>query len=101
MKKMILWAAMALAAMSNMQASTIVYEDAVISKEYKLTGFSGLRTNHAVKVHYTQGNTYSIKAEGSARQLERLKLEVKDGLLVVSDEREEKNNANNEKQMSA
>ena len=38
MKKMILWAAMALAAMSNMQASTIVYEDAVISKEYKLTG---------------------------------------------------------------
>ena len=99
MKKMILWAAMALAAMSNMQASTIVYEDAVISKEYKLTGFSGLRTNHAVKVHYTQGNTYSIKAEGSARQLERLKLEVKDGLLVVSDERKEKNNANNEKQM--
>lgn len=99
MKKMILWAAMALAAMSNMQASTIVYEDAVISKEYNLTGFSGLRTNHAVKVHYTQGNTYSIKAEGSARQLERLKLEVKDGLLVVSDERKEKNNANNEKQM--
>jgi hypothetical protein len=98
MKKMILWAAMALAAMSNMQASNIVNDDATISKEYNLTGFSGLRTNHAVKVHYTQGNTYSIKAEGSERQLERLKLEVKDGLLEVSDKQKDKKGSN-EKQM--
>ena len=99
MKKMILWAAMALAAMGNVMASAAVNDDTVISKEYKLTGFSGLRANHAVTIHYTQGSTYSIKAEGSAKQIDRLKLEVKDGLLVVSDEQKEKNNVNNEKQM--
>ena len=99
MKKMILWAAMALAAMGNVMASTAVNDDTVISKEYKLTGFSGLRANHAVTIHYTQGSTYSIKAEGSAKQIDRLKLEVKDGLLMVSDEQKEKNNVNNEKQM--
>lgn len=98
MKKMILWATMAIAAMGNMQASSIVNDDIVISKEYKLTGFSGLRTNHAVRVHYTQGSTYSIKAEGSAKQLERLKLEVKDGLLEVSDKQKDKKGSN-EKQM--
>ena len=95
---MILWAAMALAAMGNVMASAAVNDDTVISKEYRLTGFSGLRTNHAVKVHYTQGNTYSIKAEGSERQLERLKLEVKDGLLEVSDKQKDKKGSN-EKQM--
>lgn len=98
MKKMILWAAMTLAAMGNMQASDAVNDDAVVSKEYRLTGFSGLKTNHAVRVHYTQGSTYSIKAEGSARQIDRLKLEVKDGLLVVSDEKKDRQGSN-EKQM--
>ena len=100
MKKMILWAAMALAAMSNMQASTIVNDDTVIRKEYKLTGFSGLRTNHAVTVHYTQGSSYSIKAEGSARQIERLKLEVKDGWLVVSDEKKDKQGSNEQQMLT-
>ena len=38
MKKMILWAAMALAAMGNVMASAAVNDDTVISKEYKLTG---------------------------------------------------------------
>lgn len=98
MKKMILWAAMALAAMGNVMASAAVNDDTVISKEYKLTGFSGLRANHAVTIHYTQGSTYSIKAEGSAKQIDRLKLEVKDGLLVVSDEKKDKQGSN-EKQM--
>ena len=100
MKKMILWAAMALAAMSNTQASTNVNDDTVISKEYKLAGFSGLRTNHAVTVHYTQGSSYSIKAEGSARQIERLKLEVKDGWLVVSDEKKDKQGSNEQQMLT-
>lgn len=98
MKKIILGVALGLATISNIQASTLVNDDPIISKDYNLTGFSGLMNHHAVNIHYTQGSTYSIKAEGSAKQIENLKLEVKDGILVLTnDQKKEKNS--NEKQM--
>ncbi|MCR5573350.1 MAG: DUF2807 domain-containing protein [Bacteroidaceae bacterium] len=97
MKKMILWAAMTLMTMSYAQASDKANNDNVITKEFKLSGFSGIKNNHAVTVHYTQGNNFYIKAEGSEKQIERLSLEVKDGVLVVSDKQKDKKN-NIEKQ---
>ncbi|MBO7418969.1 MAG: DUF2807 domain-containing protein [Bacteroidaceae bacterium] len=96
MKKMILWAALTLITMTNAEASTHINNESIVSKEFNLSGFSGLKNNHAVKIYYTQGNTFSIKAEGSAEQLERLNLEVKDGLLVVS---QKDKKSSNEKQM--
>ena len=86
MKKLILGVALGVATISNIQASALVNDGPIISKDYNLTGFSGLKNNHAVNIHYTQGNTYSIKAEGSAKQIESLKLVVKDGILVVAND---------------
>ena len=98
MKKLILGVALGVATISNIQASALVNDGPIISKDYNLTGFSGLKNNHAVNIHYTQGNTYSIKAEGSAKQIESLKLVVKDGILVVANDQEKKKSSN-EKQM--
>ena len=96
MKRMILWATLMLVAFTNAVASTHNNNESVVTKEYRLSGFTGLRNEHAVTVHYTQGNSYSIKAEGSEQQIERLKIEVKDGVLVVSHEQKDKK-GNNEK----
>ena len=94
MKKIILGVALGLATISNIQASTPVYDEPIISKDYNLTGFSGLKNYHVVRIHYTQGNTYSIKAEGSEKQIESLILEVKDGILVVRNDQKKKKNSN-------
>ena len=96
MKKMILWATLMLVAITNAVASTHDNNESVVTKEYRLSGFTGLRIEHAVTVHYTQGSSFSVKAEGSEKQIERLKIEVKDGILVVSHEQKDKK-GNNEK----
>jgi len=95
MKRMILWATLMLFAITNAVASTHHNNESVVTKGYHLSGFTGLRNDHAVTIHYTQGNTYSIKAEGTEQQIERLKIEVKDGVLVVFHEKDKK--GNNEK----
>ena len=96
MKRMILWATLMLVAITNAVASTHDNDESVVTKEYRLSGFTGLRNEHAVTIYYTQGNTYSIKAEGTEQQIERLKIEVKDGILVISHEQKDKK-GNNEK----
>lgn len=100
MKKIILGVALGLATISNIQASTLVNDDPIINKDYNLTGFSGLKNNHAVIIHYTQGNTYSIKAEGSAKQIESLQLEVKEGILVVANDQKKKKNSNEKQRLT-
>ena len=94
MKKMILWATLALMTMTYAQASTSTKKETVISKEYNLTGFSGLKVNHAVIVHYTQANEYSVKVEATEEQLKELKVEVSNGLLVISHEKQKKDGNN-------
>lgn len=96
MKKMILWATLTLVAITNAVASTHDNNKSVVTKEYRLSGFTGLRNEHAVTVHYTQGSSFSVKAEGSEKQIEHLKIEIKDGVLVVSHEQKDKK-GNNEK----
>lgn len=94
MKKIILGVALGLATIGNIQASTLFNDDSIISKDYNLTGFSGLRNHHVVRIHYTQGSTFNIKAEGSEKQIESLILEVKDGILVVRNDQKKKKNSN-------
>ena len=95
MKKMILWATLALMTMTYAQASTSTNKETVITKEYNLTGFSGLKVNHAVIVYYTQANEYSVKVEATdEEQLKKLKVEVSSGMLVISYEKQKKNNNN-------
>lgn len=94
MKKIILGVALGLATIGNIQASTLFNDKPIISKDYNLTGFSGLKNYHVVRIQYTQGNTYSIKAEGSEKQIESLILEVKDGILVVRNDQKKKKNSN-------
>jgi len=96
MKKIILWATLMLVAITNAVASTSDHNESVVTKEYRLSGFSGLRNEHVVTVHYTQGSSFSVKAEGSEKQIERLKIEVKNGMLVVYHEQKDDKN-NNEK----
>ena len=93
---MILWATLLLVAITNAVATTHDNKESVVSKEYRVSGFTGLRNEHAVTVHYTQGSSFSVKAEGSEKQIERLKIEVKDGILVVSHDQKDKK-GNNEK----
>ena len=99
MKKMILWATLALMTMTSAGASTLNNNESVITKEFNLSGFYGLKNNHAVTVYYTQGDSYSIKAEGTEEQFKQLILEVSDGMLVIS-HKKQKESSNNNKTMT-
>ena len=100
MRRMILWATLMLFAITNAVASTHHNNESVVTKEYHLSGFTGLRNDHAVTVHYTQGSSFSVKAEGSEKQIERLKIEVKDGMLVVSHDQKDKKGYNEKNTLS-
>lgn len=79
---MLMAAVIIAAAGFSMQASGKT--EPVISKEYNLNGFSGLQNDFAVTVHYSQGSTFRINAEGPKELIESMKMEVKDGVLRIS-----------------
>ena len=92
MKQKILFAAFLLAASMGTQAFGATNNDPVVTKEYNLSNFSGLLVDHAVTVEYTQGSSYSVKAEGTAEQIERLIVEVEGGVLKITHQKDKKNN---------
>lgn len=94
MKKTILFLGLVLACVAGVKADNKVNKESVVTKEYRLSGFSGLKVDYAVNVHYTQGKDFSIKAEGTEKQIKRMKLEVQGGILVISDSEKDKKSSN-------
>ena len=96
MKQMILFAAALFAASIGTPAFGATNDDSQVTKEYKLSGFTGLQVDQAVSIVFTQGSSYSVKAEGTAEQIERLIVEVEGNVLKISHPKDKKNH--NEKQ---
>lgn len=95
MKQMILIVATLFAASIGTPTFGATNNEPQVTKEYKLSGFSGLLVDHAVNIEYTQGDSYSIKAEGTEKQIERLIVEVSNGVLKISHQKDKKNNGEN------
>lgn len=56
------------------------------TQTYDVGSFSGLDVSRGIEVQFATGDTQSITGEATRGDIERLKIEVDDGLLVVSRE---------------
>lgn len=56
-----------------------------VTKTLNLRNFHAINAKTAVWVEYTQGSDYKVVFEGSQKELDELKMEVKDGVLVIDE----------------
>ena len=92
MKQKILFAACLFAASMGTPAFGATNDDPIVTKEYKLSDFTGLLIDHAVNIEYTQGSSYTVKAEGTAEQIGKLIVEVEGDVLKITHVKDKKNN---------
>lgn len=65
-------------------------------KTFDLKGFNKLSVSGIASIHFTQGNSYKIKAEGSPRLVDNIKIHVKDNTLKIEYKDNQRINGNNE-----
>lgn len=65
-------------------------------KTFDLKGFNKLSVSGFASIHFTQSNSYEIKAEGTPRLVDNIKIHVKDNTLKIEYKDNQRINGNNE-----
>lgn len=60
----------------------------LFSKNYKVKSFSSVHTNTIADIVYTQSDKISVKAEGAKEIVDNLKINVRNGVLTIENDRE-------------
>lgn len=62
---------------------TACTQDRTITKNYRMPAFTAIESNSAGNIFFRQGNTTSVRAEGNEDLLDKLKVSVLNGVLMI------------------
>ena len=58
-------------------------QDKTVTKEFHIKDFHGISASNVITIHFTQTNKYSMRVECTPKELELLKMSVRDGILTL------------------